>query len=140
MLKVFQKYADHLGITGSFICLIHCLVTAGISLMSVGMSHLHSHGDFDHLGFWGWVDLSTVFISILAVWASTRHNHNKSVQFSLWTFLAIFVTVVMLRLFHVHNPVLDILGYLGSLGLIFSHFFNIYICRKEEAAVCEVRG
>lgn len=146
MRRLIRYYADYLGITGSTICLLHCLLTSGLTVFSSIMSmrgaescshdHGHEHVHEAHVhahqlsDIWGWLDFSMIFISILAVYLATRHAHHASVRRWLWAGLGMFVTFSFIKFTPWHSGFTDLLSYVGSFMLIGGHFYNMYICRR----------
>lgn len=141
MIDRFNKYSDLIGITGSTICLIHCIATSGITLISALLTQSHGHHHHSHsLDMWGWVDLSMVVVSIIAVYFAAKTAHYYYIKAVLWTFLTLFISATLGKfVFHdVHW--IEILSWVGSIGLISSHFYNLYICRTEDVDSCPVKA
>nr|WP_293834200.1 MerC domain-containing protein [uncultured Arsenicibacter sp.] len=115
--------ADYIGITGSVLCLIHCLITP-VLLMTTNFLK-------DDLVRTSFLSLDYVFIgvNIIAVYFATRHAPN-TVRTSLWGFLGLFTVAILLEDV---NPIFEYVGYAASLGLVGSHLFNIRHCRLEHA-------
>ncbi|GAB3563862.1 hypothetical protein GCM10027578_08310 [Spirosoma luteolum] len=116
------RYADYVGITGSVLCLIHCLITPILVLTSTLLNH-------DTLRV-GLVSLDYVFIgvNILAVWSASRHT-SPAIGWALWAFLALFSAALLAESYH---PLFAYLAYAASLGLVIAHLANIRYCRSHH--------
>lgn len=112
--------ADYIGITGSILCIIHCLLVPAISIGS-SLERMHTHQA-------GLLSLDLLFIAIngIAVFYATKDHKSLPLRIFLWGALGIFSISI---LFESHSPVFIWLGYLGSGLLIIGHMINLYICQ-----------
>ncbi|GAA4434213.1 hypothetical protein GCM10023091_08860 [Ravibacter arvi] len=113
--------ADYVGITGSVLCIIHCIATPLLALSSsVFFKDTLSEG-MHLLGF--------VFILIngVAVYYATRNGHSTWLNRFLWGAFAVFAASLLLE---ESNEVFHYLGYFGSFLLIVGHSLNLYLCRR----------
>ncbi|GAB3969203.1 hypothetical protein GCM10028806_14860 [Spirosoma terrae] len=113
---ILSRKADYVGITGSVLCIIHCLITP-VLLMSTALLQ------DEHLRF-GYLSLDYIFIgvNIVAVYFATRHYAPPAIKKALWGFLTLFAVAIFLEDV---DPVFEHIGYLASAGLVISHLFNI---------------
>lgn len=121
---VLSRKADYIGITGSVLCIIHCLVTP-ILLVSTSLL------DNNALRF-GYLSLDYVFIgvNIIAVYFATRHHSSSVIKLALWGFLALFSVAIILEEV---NELFEYVGYFASAGLIVTHLTNLRYCRMHHA-------
>ena len=112
--------ADYLGILGSVLCIIHCLLVPALAFSSTMATHSHSHI--------GLLSLDYLFIIIngIAVYYATREHGAMAVRVLLWSALALFSVSLLLEGRH---QVFTWLGYAGSGLLIIGHLINLYICQ-----------
>lgn len=122
--QLVNEKADYIGITGSILCIIHCLITP-VLLVTSNLMFQHSALRV------GFLSLDYVFIgvNIVAVYFATRHYAAPGVRVSLWSFLAVFAVAIILEDV---NPVFEYLGYAASLGLVLSHLVNIRQHRRNH--------
>ncbi|GAB2779560.1 hypothetical protein GCM10027275_23880 [Rhabdobacter roseus] len=115
-----HRRADYLGIVGSVLCLVHCLVTPALA---VGSSLLVEHEA--HVGS---IPLDYLFILVngLAVYYATRSHEAKWLKNVLWAAYLLFSVSLVLE---EHGRVFAWLGYLGSGLLVLGHGLNLYFCR-----------
>lgn len=118
-----RNRADYLGITGSVLCLIHCLITPVLVMTSTLLSH-----DSLRIGFLS-LDYVFIAINIAAVWSASRHT-SRAINRALWGFLTLFMAGLILESAHDSAAWL---AYAASLGLAGTHVANIRHCRKNHA-------
>ncbi len=111
--------ADYIGILGSVLCIIHCLLMPALAFGSTFASH-HQHA--------GMLSLDYFFILVngVAVYYATRNHKSLPVRILLWGALTIFSVSLILEGTH---PAFAWLGYAGSALLIVGHLVNLYICQ-----------
>lgn len=107
--------ADYIGITGSVLCILHCLATP-VLLLTVNFTH-------ESLKV-GYLSLDYVFIlvNIFAVYHATKHSHSAGIRRALWGFLSLFTLCLLLEDV---SETFEYAGYAASLGLVVTHLINI---------------
>jgi len=122
-IELRSKRADYIGITGSVLCMIHCLITPVLLMTSALLAD-------DALRI-GYLSLDYVFIGVnmVAVYFATRHNISPAIKLSLWSFLGLFTIAILLEDV---SEVFEYVGYAASMGLVITHFFNIRSCRASH--------
>ena len=109
--------ADYVGVIGSVICLVHCLVTPALALGS-SLSVNHSLGaNFDYL---------FILVNGIAVFYATREHQIPALRIFLW---ASFLLFSVSLLFEHTSAGFELLGYVGSCLLILGHVYNLIYCR-----------
>lgn len=128
--KEFIKYTDQIGITGSFICLIHCIITSGLMIGSSFLSHAsHHHGHHHHyLDIWGIIDISMILVSGIAVYFSTQKCHEQLMKSVMWVSYIIYSLTMLVKYIGFEPTWLSILSYTMSFVLIGGHFINLKKC------------
>lgn len=112
--------ADYIGILGSILCIIHCLV---VPALTFGSTLLYSHDT--HAGLLS-LDYLFILINGIAVFYAARGHQSLPIRLLLWGALALFSVSLI---FEGTHPIFSWLGYAGSVLLITGHLLNIYICR-----------
>lgn len=120
--SVSRSKADYIGITGSVLCIIHCLITP----VAVMTSTLLNHNTL-RIGFLS-LDYLFIGINILAVWSASRHT-SWPIRIALWSFLILFAVGLLLEDI---SPSAEYLAYAASLGLVLTHLANIRYCRTHH--------
>ncbi len=120
-----------MGIVGSILCLIHCLITPALALGTSLTSHNHTIG--------GVIDLDYFFIVIngVAVYFATREHRNPALRIFLWGAFLLFAVSLILENYY---PAFTTLGYLGSGLLIAGHVYNVIYCRPWRIASGRMTG
>lgn len=113
--------ADYVGITGSVLCIIHCIATP---ILAVSSSLLFKDTLEEGMHLLGYL---FILINGVAVYYATRHSHSVSLSRFLWVAFGIFAASIVLEEV---SEVFHYTGYLGSLLLIVGHGINLYICRR----------
>ena len=111
--------ADYIGILGSVLCIVHCLLMPALAFGTTMTSH-HEHA--------GLLSLDYLFILIngVAVFFATRNHKSLLVRSILWGALAVFSVSLI---FEAKHSAFIWLGYAGSGLLIIGHLLNLYICQ-----------
>lgn len=113
--------ADYIGITGSVLCIIHCIITP---IIAVSSSLLFKDSLAEGMHLLGYV---FILVNGVAVYYATRQGHTAKLNKFLWAAFALFATSILLE---EANEVFHYLGYLGSFLLIVGHSLNLYLCRR----------
>ncbi len=122
---LLSRKADYIGITGSVLCIIHCVVTP---LLLMTTSLLHD----EHLRV-GFLSLDYLFIgvNIVAVYFATRQALSLLVRRALWGFLTLFTVALLLEDV---SEIFQLMGYVASAGLVMTHLINIRQHRLQHAS------
>lgn len=132
-----SKYADQIGFTGSLFCLIHCILTSGIIVVSSAVSHIDEHAHHSHvLDFWGYLDISMIIISGLAVYFAVRKTHSDFLKKSMWIFYLLYAVSMLVKYIGYEPMWLALLSYAASFGLIISHLVNLKLTHTKQPDVC----
>ncbi|WP_345269589.1 MerC domain-containing protein [Nibrella viscosa] len=123
-LTNFSRKADVVGITGSVLCILHCLTTPILLMTSALVAN-----ETVRVGYLS-LDYLFIGINIAAVYHATRHNTSALIKASLWFFLGLFAVSLLLEEV---NPVFEYVAYAASAGLVFSHLYNIRYSRTAHA-------
>jgi hypothetical protein len=118
MLKSIPKL-DLVGITGSALCLAHCMVLPVIFIYNGEQHHHHDQ--------WLGIDIDYYFLAIaaIAVYFTTKKSGPVLIKVALWVSLIACLAGIAL---HDYIPFLKYVLYIGSIGLIASHIINIRHC------------
>jgi len=121
---LLSRKADYIGIAGSVLCIIHCLITP-VLLMTTALFQ-------DEKLRIGYLSLDYVFIgvNIIAVYFATRHYASPVIKKSLWGFLSLFTVALLLEDV---APAFEYLAYVASAGLVITHLLNIRQHRLNHA-------
>jgi hypothetical protein len=129
MKRFLDKYADHLGITGSFLCLIHCLAAPMLALFTTGLAHSGHY----HFHFFPGDDYFFIALSVFAVYFASRNVRNRKVLISLWVSMSVFAISLSIARYNHDWEWMEYFAHLGAVGLIVSHLINIREIRRHAA-------
>lgn len=113
-MKLKNLNADFIGISGSVLCILHCLLLPLFAFWQAS----GEHNTDNH--FW---DYFFVAISLYAVYNSLRHAARVYIKVMLVGGWAIFMLATLIEQ--------HLLMQIGSFLLILAHSLNLYFCRKE---------
>lgn len=124
-LELLNRKADYIGISGSVLCIIHCLITPVLLVSSSFLTN-----DTIRVGY---LSLDYIFIGVnfVAVYFATRHVTTPAIKIGLWFFLSVFAVAIILEDV---SEMFEYLGYAASLGLVLTHLTNIRLHRLRHAA------
>ena len=132
------KYSDQIGISGSLLCLIHCFITSGVLILSTTASHMHNHshhhGHHHHLDFWGWIDITMILVSGLAIYGATRDS-SLNTRHMMWLIFSVYAASMISKYFGFEPLGLTLVSYLSSFSLIGFHLVNLW--RKHKSCACD---
>ncbi len=115
--------ADYVGIAGSVLCLIHCLVTPALALGGSLSAHDHATG--------GLLNYFFIFFNGIAVYFATRDHKIPALRLLLWASFALFSFSLILENI---DPDFRFMGYLGSTLLIAGHVYNLVYCKPWKVS------
>jgi len=112
--------ADVMGITGSVLCIIHCVATPVLVVTATWLQEGALRTAFEGMDY--------VFIGVnaIAVYLAARHSHQPFIRWLLWGFLSLFTVGLLLE---DTDERFAYLAYAASVGLVLSHLANIQACR-----------
>lgn len=111
--------ADYIGILGSVLCIVHCLLMPALAFGTTMTAH-HEHAGLLSL------DYLFIVINAVAVYFATKNHKSVVVRTILWGSLLLFSVSLI---FEAAHPAFTWLGYIGSSLLIVGHLINLYICQ-----------
>ncbi|NLR89577.1 MerC domain-containing protein [Flammeovirga agarivorans] len=137
-----EKYADQIGFTGSFFCLVHCILTSGLIFISSTVSHIHDGHDHDHghvFDFWGVLDISMILVGGVAVYFASKKTHSKPIKWGLWLSYLVYATSMLIKYVGFEPVWLAVLSYTASFALIALHLANLkfsHSSKECDSKVC----
>lgn len=118
LVTMGEARADVLGVSGSFLCLVHCLAPQVLATMgSVGLGI----GTFFESELWVLFFWVSCFV---AVWSAARKSAFPKVAMYLWLAFVLFSVGTGLEFFFHWDHTLS---YIGSSLLIAGHLYHLYL-------------
>ena len=119
--------SDLIGATASTLCTIHCMATPFLFLASTCTKSCCVSAPL----WWIWIDYAFLFISLFAVYKSTKSTSKFWIKFVLWgSWIALSSFIFMEQ-----NTLLnlsDYYKYSAALSLAFFHVYNLKYCQCES--------
>ncbi|QJD77055.1 MerC domain-containing protein [Spirosoma rhododendri] len=115
--------ADYVGITGSVLCIIHCLLTPVLVMTSALLNY-----ESLRVGFLS-LDYLFIGINVIAVWSAARCATGL-IRWALGGFLALFAVGLLLE---GQSELFEYVAYAASAGLVVTHLINIRQGRTTHA-------
>ncbi len=126
MTVLLKKYADHVGIAASGLCLVHCLAMPFVTAFWLQNDHCAAGNDCcDHATGFNYDYLFVVF-SALAVWLASSHCSRLWLKAMMWACFTVLAAGLLLehRIEGAHTATL-----FAAVGLAAAHFLNWRYCR-----------
>ena len=131
IIKMKRNFYDYLGITGSGLCLIHCLAMPVLFFIQNSFAKDFLKGmDLENI----YLDYLFIALSFVAIFSITKQNDSWKITASFWLFFLLFSISI---LFEEDFEYLNFLGYGASLGLIITHIININHIKKCQIENCQ---
>lgn len=125
--RLLSKNSDFVGIVASGLCAIHCAITPLIFMAKPLLQNASADTTFscaDAPMAWKAFDFIFLFIGFYAVWISSKHSSKVAIKSLMWISWIILAAGILLAKFVGHGPM-----YVGSIGLVSMHIWNIRTCR-----------
>ena len=118
-----RNKSDKFGIFSALLCIIHCTFLP-VVFAFITTSVNNPFSQFSYL-----LDLGFIVISLAAVYFSARHSPSFVIKTTLWIFVTVFIIGIAFE--HI-TPWGQAIAFIGSIGLIVAHIFNLRHCRKSD--------
>lgn len=124
--STFQNFADYIGISGAFLCLLHCLALPLLMMANAVLAQVFAQVS------WLINDYTFAGLALVAVFFSAKQAHSVQIRQWMWGSALFFALMVLLADQH---EVFEWASYAGSIGLISAHTANLRQCRRHAACV-----
>ena len=118
---------DLIGATASTLCTIHCMATPFLFFASTCTNSCCASAPL----WWIWIDYAFLFISLFAVYKSTKSTSKfwiKIILWSSWIALSFFIFMEQ----NTQLNLSDFYKYSAALSLAFFHVYNLKYCQCES--------
>ena len=119
--------SDLIGATASTLCTIHCMATPFLFFASTCTKSCCNSAPL----WWIWIDYAFLFISLFAVYKSTKNSSKfwiKVILWSSWMALSFFIFMEQ----NTQLNLADYYKYSSALSLAFFHVYNLKYCQCES--------
>ena len=119
--------SDLIGATASTLCTIHCMATPFLFFASTCTKSCCNSAPL----WWIWIDYAFLFISLFAVYKSTKNSSKfwiKVILWGSWMALSFFIFIEQITQLNLA----DYYKYSSALSLAFFHVYNLKYCQCES--------
>ena len=119
--------SDLIGATASTLCTIHCMATPFLFFASTCTKSCCNSAPL----WWIWIDYAFLFISLFAVYKSTKNSSKFWIKVILWcSWMALSFFIFMEQITQLNLS--DYYKYSSALSLAFFHVYNLKYCQCES--------
>ena len=119
--------SDLIGATASTLCTIHCMATPFLFFASTCTKSCCASAPL----WWIWIDYAFLFISLFAVYKSTKSTSKFWIKLVLWvSWIALSSFIFMEQ--NAQLNLSDYYKYSAALSLAFFHVYNLKYCQCES--------
>ena len=119
--------SDLIGATASTLCTIHCMATPFLFFASTCTKSCCNSAPL----WWIWIDYAFLFISLFAVYKSTKNSSKFWIKVILWgSWMALSFFIFMEQ--NTQLNLSDYYKYSSALSLAFFHVYNLKYCQCES--------
>ena len=119
--------SDLIGATASTLCTIHCMATPFLFFASTCTKSCCNSAPL----WWIWIDYAFLFISLFAVYKSTKNSSKFWINVILWSsWMALSFFIFMEQ--NTQLNLSDYYKYSSALSLAFFHVYNLKYCQCES--------
>lgn len=119
--------SDLIGATASTLCTIHCMATPFLFFASTCTKSCCVSAPL----WWIWIDYAFLFISLFAVYKSTKSTSKFWIKLVLWgSWIALSSFIFMEQNTQLNSS--DYYKYSAALSLAFFHVYNLKYCQCES--------
>lgn len=122
---------DYIGVSASFLCLLHCLANPLVFIAKASSVH------YDDITPQWWTSLDFVFLSIslYAVSQISKTQNNSWVLSILWgSWIALLLIIFNEKVAFIELP--EVLIYFPSVSLMLLHLYNLKYCACKKDECC----
>ena len=134
MLNISFQKSDSWGVLSSALCMIHCIATPFLFLATATSC---SQTCCSAAPVWyQWFDYLFIFISLFAVFYSTKMSNVNWIKYALWiSWLGLTFVILnanIFQWFYLSNNI----KFIPSFALIGFHLYNLKFCRCDDNNCC----
>ena len=119
--------SDLVGATASTLCTIHCMASPFLFFASTCTKSCCASAPL----WWIWIDYAFLFISLFAVYKSTKSTSKFWIKLVLWgSWIALSSFIFMEQ--NTQLNLSDYYKYSAALSLAFFHVYNLKYCQCES--------
>ena len=131
-MTIVKSKEDVVGALASLLCFLHCASSPFLLPLLTAASFSNNALLFQ---WWGYIDVTFLFVSFLAVVYAAKATVKQWVGYALWSsWIALTVVIFNEKQGWLHLP--EVINYIPALLLIFFHLYNRRYCQCQDENCC----
>ena len=131
-MKIIDVNSDHVGVTASSLCMLHCFFTPLLFLSQATTVSLNQNIPF----LWQSLNFLFLLISFLAVYHTVKNSSRLSVKVLLVSSWLILTSLIINEFFEI-SSIPELYTYASSTSLAGLHVYNLKYCRCDDEKCCK---
>ena len=131
-MKIIDVNSDHIGVTASSLCMLHCFFTPLLFLSQATTVSLNQNIPF----LWQSLNFLFLLISLLAIYHTVKNSSRLSVKVLLVSSWLILTSLIINEFFEI-SSIPELYTYASSTSLAGLHVYNLKYCRCDDEKCCK---
>ncbi|CAI8325015.1 MAG: MerC domain-containing protein [Candidatus Pelagibacter sp. TMED239] len=131
-MKIIDVNSDHVGVTASSLCMLHCFFTPLLFLSQATTVSLNQNIPF----LWQSLNFLFLLISLLAIYHTVKNSSRLSVKVLLVSSWLILTSLIINEFFEI-SSIPELYTYASSTSLAGLHVYNLKYCRCDDEKCCK---
>tara|TARA_A100001015_G_scaffold157955_1_gene175286 strand:+ start:1192 stop:1590 length:399 start_codon:yes stop_codon:yes gene_type:complete len=131
-MKIIDVNSDHVGVTASSLCMLHCFFTPLLFLSQATTVTLNQNIPF----LWQSLNFLFLLISLLAIYHTVKNSSRLSVKVLLVSSWLILTSLIINEFFEI-SSIPELYTYASSTSLAGLHVYNLKYCRCDDEKCCK---
>tara|TARA_E500000081_G_C6016828_1_gene298291 strand:+ start:39 stop:437 length:399 start_codon:yes stop_codon:yes gene_type:complete len=131
-MKIIDVNSDHVGVTASSLCMLHCFFTPLLFLSQATTVSLNQNIPF----LWQSLNFLFLLISLLAIYHTVKNSSRLSVKVLLVSSWLILTSLIINEFFEI-SSIPELYTYASSTSLAGLHVYNLKYCRCDDDNCCK---
>lgn len=130
-MNLIVDKSNNIGAIASLICLIHCIATPFLFISKLCTETCCENTPI----WWASIDYVFMFISLIAVYNSSRLSNNSTIIIFMWLSWFTLFFILINEQFNVVD-LFNYAIYIPTISLIILHIYNIKYCKCNSSKCC----
>jgi hypothetical protein len=131
-MKIIEINSDHIGVTASSLCMLHCFFTPLLFLSQATSASLTQEIPF----LWDSLNYVFLFISFIAMYYTVKNSTKLSVKVLLVSTWLILSCLIINEFFEIIS-IPELYTYAAATSLAGLHVYNLKYCRCDDDNCCK---
>ena len=131
-MKIININSDHIGVTASSLCMLHCFFTPLLFLSQATSVTFTQEIPF----LWQSLNYLFLLISFLAIYYTAKNSSKLSVKVLLVSTWLILSSLIINEFFEI-TSIPELYTYAAATSLAGLHVYNLKYCRCDDGSCCK---